>query len=154
MHLLSLPTRIDLLIHLHFDLAHSLGLLGAKAFPLLVPAPLVDLPLLEARQFRKARKSVFAPVGIQIELGGQRVQLVNGLPLATADDSRHFASLLVQDVAALSFSPILHRHDQIGLLGRRSRQSCRWAGFGFLGRWGRMPFVLLVVYVVGHQAFT
>lgn len=50
LHLLAFASRVDLLVHLHFHLTHALSFLSAEAFPLLVPAPLVDLALAEPRQ--------------------------------------------------------------------------------------------------------
>ena len=86
-----------LLVQLVLLLPHLLGHLFTKYLVLLVPAPLVDLRLGQARLRRDLRKGHLRPARIRFELVEQYFQLVGGLPLAPENHALFLAGLLVDD---------------------------------------------------------
>ena len=100
-------------------------------------------------------EGVFAPVGIQIKLSLQGVELIGRFALAASDDPGDLACLAVDHVSSLALHTLLHCHNNILLprvFGERpaTRLDCRLI-FGFVGRFSHALLLLEVVDFVWHE---
>lgn len=70
-----------LLVHLAFDLAHASGFLLAVLLTFFVPAPLVDLGVLQPRPQANLEHRFLRPVRVLVKVGVEGAQLLLGFSL-------------------------------------------------------------------------